>query len=290
MRAALHRSIIVTLGALAFASCRAGHSEHGNRVVVRYWEKWTGFEMEAMRAVVDDFNASQDRIFVDYSSVSQTDRKFMLATAGGVPPDVCGIYGYNVPVYAENNALTPLDKFAAEFGVKREDYIDVFWQICSHRGHLWSLPSTPACNALVWNKKLFRAAGLDPERPPRSIAELEEFNEKLTRRTPDGRIEAIGHLPEEPGWWNHMWGYWFGGSLWDGGKTITVNSLENIAAYEWVESYPKRFGADNLLKLRDGFGNFASPQNPFFTGRVAMMLQGPWIYNFIKNYAPADFE
>jgi hypothetical protein len=32
------------------------------RVVLQYWEKWTGFEGDAIRAVVDDFNASQDRI------------------------------------------------------------------------------------------------------------------------------------------------------------------------------------------------------------------------------------
>ncbi len=63
-----------------------------------------------------------------------------------------------------------------------------------------------------------------------------------------------------------------------------------IAAYQWVESYIKRFGASHLLAFRDLSGNFASSQNPFFTGRVAMVLQGVWIHNFIQNYAPPDFE
>ena len=270
--------------------CRRDEPAAGKRVTVKYWDKWTGFEAEAMSKVVDDFNASQDRIFVDFSSVSQIDRKLMLATAGGVPPDVAGIWSSLLPVYAENNALTPLDKFASENGVRRENYIDVFWQLCSHRDHLWALPATPSSIALVWNKKLFRAAGLDPERPPSSIAELEEFNLKLAKYRPDGRLEQIGFLPEEPGWWNSMWGFWFGGALWNGEKTMTANSPGNLAAYEWVESYPKRFGADNLLAFRDGFGNFASPQNPFLSGRVAMELQGVWIYKFIKTYAAADFE
>ncbi|GAB4183418.1 MAG: hypothetical protein Fur0032_24380 [Terrimicrobiaceae bacterium] len=57
-----------------------------------------------------------------------------------------------------------------------------------------------------------------------------------------------------------------------------------------MPSYPDRFGAANLVAMRDGFGTFASPQNAFFSGRVAMILQGVWIHNFIKNYAPADFE
>ena len=171
----------------------------GGRVVVKYWEKWTGFEADAMREVVDDFNASQDRIFVDYSSVSQIDRRLMLATAGGVPPDIAGIWAGQLPAYSENNALTPLDSLAREAGISADDYIPAFWKICNHRDHLWALPSTPTSVALIYNKKMFREAGLDPERPPRTIAELEEFNEKLTKRGPDGRIITAGHLPEEPG-------------------------------------------------------------------------------------------
>lgn len=260
------------------------------RVVLKYWEKWTGFEAEAMRSVVDDFNRSQDRIFVEYSSVSQIDRRLMLATAGGVPPDVAGIWAINLPVYAENNALTPLDSLARKAGVKKDDYIPVYWDLCNYRSHLWALPSTPSCNALIYNKKMFREAGLDPDKPPRSIAELESFNERLTRRSASGRLETIGHLPEEPGWWNSLWSFWFGGKMEEGGSKVTATSPENLAAYRWIQSYPERFGKDSLLALRDGFGNYASPQNPFFTGRVAMVLQGVWIYNYIKNYAPPDFE
>lgn len=282
--------LLVLAGSLAVAlTACPGHAAEGKRTEIRYWEKWTGFEADVMRGIVDEFNASQDRIYVSYTSVSQIDRRLMLAIAGGVPPDVAGIWGLNIPVYAENNALTPPDSMARAGGIHEADFIPAFWKICNFRGHLWALPSTPGCNALIYNKKMFREAGLDPERPPRTIAELEEYNEKLLRRSATGRIEQIGHLPEEPGWWSSMWGYWFGGQLLEGTK-VTADSPENLQAYRWVQSYPERFGAKNLLALRDGFGNFASPQNAFFTGRVAMILQGAWIYNYIRNYAPADFE
>lgn len=278
--------------ALVVSLCACGGSPHSRegRITIRYWEKWTGFEADAMRTVVDDFNASQSRVFVDFSSVSQMDRRLMLAISGGVPPDIAGVTGKTLPAYAENNALTPLDRLAAQNGITREQYIDVFWKICSYRGHLWALPTTPACLALIWNKKLFREAGLNPEQPPRSIAELEQFNEKLVKRRPDGRLASLGHVPAEPGWYDDIWGWWFGGSLWDGDRTITADAPENVAAYDWIASYPKRFGASDLLAFRESSGNFASAQNPFFTGRIAMVLQGPWIYNFIKTFAPPDFE
>jgi multiple sugar transport system substrate-binding protein len=138
------------------------------KITVQYWEKWNGIEADAMRAVVDDFNSSQNRIFVQYTSVSNLDRKIMLATAGGDPPDVAGIYSNTLPVYADNNALIPLDALARKYQIKREDYTDVFWRMCLYRDHLWALPTTPGSLGLVWNKKLFRGAGLDPNQPPRS--------------------------------------------------------------------------------------------------------------------------
>ncbi|MGH8047237.1 MAG: ABC transporter substrate-binding protein [Chthoniobacterales bacterium] len=281
-------SFAVVLLAAGLAACH--DNTHHGRVVIRYWEKWTGFEADAMKHIVDDFNKSQDRIWVDYSSVSQIDRKLMLATAGGVPPDVAGMCGDRLPVYAENNALMPLDKLAREAGIKKEDYIDSVWRIGVYKGHLFGLPSTPGSVGLIWNKKLFREAGLDPERPPRSIKELEEFNEKLTSFHPDGSVIKMGHHPQEPGWWAPLFGYWFGAKMWDGKDRITANTPEQIAAFKWIESYPRRFGRENIRMMKDGFGAMASSQNPFLSGRVAMEMQGVWIDQFIKNYAPKDFE
>jgi len=260
------------------------------RVVIDYWEKWTGIEADAMRAVVNDFNASQDRIEVRFSSISEIEMKLMLAIAGRKPPDVAGLYSYSLPVYVENNALRPLDGLAASSGIQASDYLPSIWNLCLYRGHLWGLPATPASTALYWNKKLFREAGLDPERPPRTIAELEEFNEKITRKGSDGNYVVFGHLPEEPGWWHTIWGYWFGGSLWNGKDTLTPDSPPNLAAGQWIASYPKRFGVRAVSSFLESFGNFASPLNPFIRGRVAMEIQGPWMWNFIRKYSQGDLE
>ncbi|MBZ0212555.1 MAG: extracellular solute-binding protein, partial [Nitrospirae bacterium] len=59
-----------------------------------------------------------------------------------------------------------------------------------------------------------------------------------------------------------------------------------IRAYEWIQSYTKKFGAGDIQAFRSGFGNFSSPQNPFMSQKVAMVLQGVWMYNFISQFAP----
>lgn len=276
---------MVALAVLAFLP-----SVRAEKVVVEYWEKWTGIEGEAMQRVVADFNASQDRIEVRYSMISQIEMKLMLAIAGRHPPDVAGIWSYSLPVYVENNALRPLDGLAKSAGIAEEDYLPSIWKMCVYRGRLWALPSTPASVALHWNKRLFREAGLDPEQPPRTIAELEEFNEKLTKKDAQGNYVAFGHLPLEPDWWTTTWGFWFGATLWDGEDTLTPDSPENIRAGKWIASYPKRFGVRPVSAFLEGMGSFASPLNPFIRGQVAMEIQGPWMWNFLRKYGTGDFE
>ncbi len=296
---------------LAIVACshQPQQQTEDGRIVVEYWEHWTGFEGEAMQAVVDDFNASQNRIYVKKLTVSQMDQKVILATAGGNPPDVVGLWSYNVSTYAEKGALTPLNKYLEAEGITEADYIPALWDLCEHRGFMWALPSTPATIALHWNRRLFKEAGLDPDEPPTSIEELDAMAERLTiveikrdgvkqrvrytdltqsgRDSKDFDIVQLGFSPNEPGWWKQMWGYWFGGDLWDGQRTITADSKENIDAMTWHGSYSQKYGVDNVKKFSASFGaHFASPQNPFLDERVAMVIQGVWMYNFIEKYSP----
>jgi ABC-type glycerol-3-phosphate transport system substrate-binding protein len=288
--------------------CRPADRTADGRVIVSYWEKWTGFELAAMQQVVDDFNASQRRIEVRILPVSQIDVKLMLATAGGNPPDLAGLWSFSVPDFSEKGALTPINGALQRKGISRETFIPIFWDLCGHQGFQWAVPSTPASLALHYNRALFREAGLDPDAPPRTLAELETMNEKLTlvevsrtgqvvrlsysQLTPEERqarkflLVRAGHLPQEPGWWLDNMGVWFGGSLYDGDRRITADAPGNLAAMRWFRETSDKYGIENLRNYGASGGNFASPQNPFLSGRVAMELQGVWMHNFVDKYAP----
>ena len=269
----------------ALAGCSKRRS--GGPARITYWEKWTKFEGKACADTVAAFNELyRGKIEVQLVTVSQIERKLLVAIAGGNPPDVAGSYAFCVCAYADRNALTPLDDLLAAEGITREDYVPVYWDMCQHRGRMWALPTTPATVALHWNKRLFREAGLDPERPPRTIAELDEFAERLTRRDSHGNITQMGFIPQEPGWWNWAWGYWFGGKLWNGRDKITADDPGNIRAFRWIQSYSKKYGVDAIRRFASGFGNFSSPQNAFLSAKVVMELQGVWMHNFIGQYAP----
>jgi len=256
------------------------------RIRITYWEKWTGFEGEAIKRVVDHFNQIQDRIYVDLITMSQIDQKALIAIAGGDPPDLVGLWSSGLPSFAEKQALMPLAPFMEKAGMSRDDFIKVYIDVNCYRGELYGLPTTPATTALHWNKRMFREAGLDPDRPPRTLAELDEMAAKLTKYDGQGHLVQLGFSPAEPGWWPWGWGFWFGGQLFKDDE-IAFDSPENLAAFRWIASYTNRYGAEELRRFQSGFsGNFASPQNAFFSERVAMVMQGVWLANFIHQYAP----
>jgi multiple sugar transport system substrate-binding protein len=254
---------------------------------IRYWQQWTGVEGEAIQKIVDRFNASQDRIYVDYMSVGRYDRKRLVAIAGGNPPDVMGFRDAVLAQYVENRALICLDPYMEKHSMHRDDFIDVYIDMGVYKDELYALPTTPATIALHWNKDLFEEAGLDPDQPPRTIAELDMMVERLTKFDEHGRLTQIGFMHAEPGWWSWSWGPWFGAKLWDGGPNITFDTPETLSAFKWIQGYTDRYGADAMEGFFGGFQNqFMSPQNGFFSGKVAMVIQGVWMSNFIQTYKP----
>jgi ABC-type glycerol-3-phosphate transport system substrate-binding protein len=256
-----------------------------DRIRITYWEKWTGFEYDGIKSIVDDFNKSQDKIFVDLLTISSIEQKTMMATAAGVPPDVAGLFGPNVPQYADDNAVMRLDDLCQEYGIREDQYIPAYWKINTYQGHIYCLPTTPADTALHYNAEMLRAAGFDPSRPPQTLQQMDDMAAKITRKE-NGKIVVSGFLPAEPGWWNWAWGCYFGGKLWDGSTKVTANSPENIAGFEWVQNYSKKYGPAELQTFKSGFGNFSSPQNAFMEKQVAMELQGVWMFNFVNKFAP----
>ncbi len=276
--------LAVVAGTAIYSELLVRPPDAQGRVVVTYWEKWTNFEADAMRVVVDDFNRSQTKIFVNYLSVSGITEKTLMSIAANNPPDLAGLAAPNMPQYAYNQALTQMDDLAVEYGIKATDYTPVYWEMCRYRGKLWGMPATPATVALHLDMDSLAKAGLGPEDIPETIEELDEMDRKIVRRNKDGKVVMSGFLPTEPGWWNWAWCYFFGGSLWNGDDKITANSPENIRAFEWMASYSKRYGAGNMQAFKDGFGSFDSPQNAFLDGKVASVLQGVWMANFISKH------
>lgn len=290
--------VSVALAALLLAPARESEAVPEGRVVIRYWEKWTGREGEQMRQIVDWFNrtvGAEKGIYVRYISMSQVDQKTLVSTAAGDPPEVAGLWDNQVAQFAAMDALEPLGERARKRGLTRDYYKPVYYDACSYEGELYAFPSTPAAVAMHYNKAIIaeratelRAAGFDPEKLPTTIDELDRFAAVLDKRDANGRLVRAGHLPQEPGWWLTNMVVWFGGKLYDPAtRRVNYDGPEMVSMFEWIARNTDRVGLDEMRRFRAGFPKgFDSPQTPFFAGTVAIVQQGPWMANYIDTHNP----
>lgn len=280
-------------GGLAFAALgpRGAKERTDGRLVLDYWEKWTQHEGDAMRVVVDEFNKSQDRLFVRYLVTAGIDQKTLIAVAGGNPPDVVGLWNYNVPLYAETGAIVPMDQFGSRYNVSPERYAPGFRPIVLHpdasgKARMWAAISTGGTVCMYYNRAMLRDAGID--RPPRTISELDAAARKLDVIGGDGTISRAGFMASEPGWWSWIWNYHFGGTLYDQAADRSMVSCEaNARAYGWIMEQSGRLGVEAVRKFKSGFATeYSSPKNALLDGKCAMIVQGPWLANVIGKHAP----
>jgi multiple sugar transport system substrate-binding protein len=279
----------LSLAAAAFLLAACARPSDG-KIHISYWEKWSGAEENNIEQTVDQFNRSQNRIVVDYLSVGDTTQKTLLATAGGDPPDIAGIYLADVCSFADRNALMPLDDFMREDGSPPDQFLGryarAYGGLGSYRGRVWAVPSTPTTCALFWNKELFRAAGLDPNQPPRTLAEMDAMSAKLTVYDRAGHLRQAGYLPQLSVSWLWAFPQWFGGQIFDGTNVTIGTNPANLRAYQWMGSFSQTYGIDNLRRLASSFGSLASPDDPFSSGKVAMIFDGAWREHYLKQFAP----
>jgi ABC-type glycerol-3-phosphate transport system substrate-binding protein len=129
--------------------------------------------------------------------------------------------------------------------------------------------------------------GLDPDRTPQTLDELDRYAAVIDKKDKQGNIEMTGYLPMEPGWWLSQTAYWFGSDLFDiKTQKFTLTDPKVVRAYEWIRSYSLRLGKESMSEFRGSFGTFDSPNNPFMVGKLAMVQQGPWMANYIENQRP----
>lgn len=270
---------------------KGSNENDGEKVTISVWHPWGGTQKESFARVVDEFNRTHPNIKVEALYTPNdlgSNQKFFTAVAADKAPDVTFVDGTQTSAWAEQGALVPLDKFLAKSIIKPSDYFKPSWDQNIYKGHTWAIAYCADPNfALIWNKKAFREAGLDPNKPPTTIAELDRYNDKLTKIV-NGKIVRIGLVPwAQFGSSNSVftWGWVFGGSFYNP-KTnkITANDPKIVKCMEWMMSYARKYGIKRINAFSSGFGT--RDQNPLYTGQMAMSFMHISQINDMKEYAP----
>lgn len=268
---------------LPLAGC--GVASSGPKPVeIRYWTGWTGHELESQKRLVAEFNRTHPGIFVRILSIAGSYNKVRISFAGGATPDVCSaVWADELAGYAMRGVLTPLDRFMAQTGRSGKDYVPGVWRMLQYQGKPYALAVTTNTSFIVYNKRLFREAGLDAEHPPRTLAELDHAAEACTRIGKGGTLDRYGMRPTDLVRWATV----FGGRWYDPAtKSVTANDPKNVEALRWMASYAKKYDVTKVQSFESTFGSTSTPNGPFFKDKIAMWQTGEYSLEHIRRYAP----
>jgi multiple sugar transport system substrate-binding protein len=147
---------------------------------LQMWER-TGGNAGMVDALVAAWNAKNPDRKINLTYIPHTEMvpKIAQAIASGEVPDLMGmdlIYGPQFEAAGQLVDITDKIKDWPELKTASPGHMAV----STYEGRLYGVPLYADVSALFYNKDLFRKAGLDPDKPPTSLAEIREYADKIT--------------------------------------------------------------------------------------------------------------
>ncbi len=222
----------------------------------------TGFEKANPGVVIE---------WVSYPYGQIKDQVLILASAGETP-DLVQVDRASVSAYADSGFFAPMDT------VMPRAYIDdVYPDIraaLSLGGKLWAAPWFYSPFVLYYNTDLFRKAGLDPARPPKTYEEAAAAATKIAAlKDRDGnQVYGLGlsaaSVPVSGSYLLSML-YSFGGSLWDASGRPAADGPRTVAMLSYLKSAHEQKLNPEAARLKD-------LRNLFGIGRLGMYFDQLW--------------
>lgn len=132
-----------------------------------------------MPQIVEAFNKShENQIKLDIIPTGELVQKYATAVAGGTAPDGLSIDLIYTPAFAAAGQLEDITDWAKSLPYFNQ-LSPAHVKTGTYKDRVYGLPYSADSSVLIWNKDLFKKAGLDPDKGPTTWAEIEAAAEKV---------------------------------------------------------------------------------------------------------------
>ena len=161
-------------------------SKAGGVTKVTFWHAMDGTNAEVLTKLVDAFNkANAGKIKVEATYVGKYDdaiAKYKASIQSKSTPDVVQVYDIGTRFMIDAGQTVPMQEFIDRDKVDMSDLQPNIAGYYSVDKKLYSMPFNTSMPVLYINEKLFKKAGLDPAKPPTTLAEIRTAAEKLSKK------------------------------------------------------------------------------------------------------------
>ena len=287
-----------TGAAVAASSILPSHAQAApadGPVQITYWYPWGGDSKTYEENRMKQYNATHPAIQANGLYVPPdsgvTNGKLLSAIAAGNPPDlVVTNLVSSAAVLGYQGGLIDLTPYLKAVNWTPSEMVPGVLPLMQYGSKIWALPETGNLTYFYWNRTMFKAAGLDPNKPPTTLAEVDAYAEKLTTTDSKGNFKTIGFIPwawdgNDPYIWPWMFGANFTKTV-NGKVELTLTDPATIRAMTYLASYSKKYGVSKLQSAVSSFGAAFSPNDPFISGLTAMMVGSDYHTEALRTYNP----
>ncbi len=152
-------------------------------------------------------------------------------------------------------------------------------------GKIYGIPTNGYTLGILYNRKMFTAAGLDPDSPPKTWDDFRRYAKALTSSSAFGFAETS--TGNQGGWHFTNWMYTAGGDMQSAdGTKATFNSPKGASVLQLLKDM--RF-TDNSITKAQGFTQDKTLEL-LATNKVAMVVMAPDQLNNLQSQFGADLK
>lgn len=262
-----------TTAAAGAAGVTTAASNTGQKITLTFWNGFTGPDRPAVEAVTRKFSDANPNITVnmDISPWDSLMQKLLSTMSTGQGPDVVAIHFQYLPQYAKSGYIMDLSSsMKAGTDLDPANWPPALVDLLKYDGKFYAAPINYATLMLYYNKDMFKAAGLDPEKPPTTWAEWMDTAKKLSKQDNGNNTYglAIGEKETIPNWPLFLWG--------NGGDVIK-NGKSDLTDPKTVEALKIWSDLVKTNKISPPGLTGAEADKLFESKKAAMEVSGPWL-------------
>lgn len=214
-------------------------------VEITFWHGLGGESEEALKDLVAGYHASQDRVRVtlqNQGGYNETIDKY-LQSGTGSRPEMVLMPEYMLQQMVDSDSVIPVAACVEESDFDMSAFLPRIRNAYVTGGVLWGMPFNVSNPVLYFNRKMFREAGLDPDKPPTTLNELRRYSQRLVDSGASGTGIALDTGQDNGGGW--FLEQWFAK-----GKQLYADNGNGRLAPATQVLYNSEFGVDVLTQVQ----------------------------------------
>jgi len=282
--------LALCVGSISSAAAKPGSAHAAKAVTISVASLIPGSSDAATQqfnARVAQFEKANPNIKITPVEYQWTGPTFAAKLAAGTLPTVFEVPFTDARTLGDNGQLADLTAEAKALPYFSKYNPAVIAEGTDSKGRIVALPKGAYAQALHYNRRLFREAGLDPNKPPATWAQVRAYAKQIAQKTGKAGYAEMGKDDNTAGWILTTLVYALGGRMEVGRGTSAKATLNNPKAVTALNMLKKMRWTDNSMGSNFDYG-WSDINQAFAAGTVGMYISGSDVYTNLVSASNID--